>query len=157
MKDLIWAILLLVVALGITAWYKSSQKSKGNIIDRKKDFAEYAEIFTIRKITDEEFAEAVKKADFKGTLNTTVTGDTGKLFLEQGKYYKARIAHTQQNEASSVYRFEFLSWTSKHGAPSYSIEMNKLMTKVEKMFLEIDPNAQVASVKNEIKTDRSLF
>ena len=61
MKDLIWAILLLVVALGITAWYKSSQKSKGNIIDRKKDFAEYAEIFTIRKITDEEFRQILSK------------------------------------------------------------------------------------------------
>ena len=158
MKDIIWAVVILVIALGVSAWYKASQKSKGNIIDRAKDFAEYAEIFTLRPITDEEFMEAIRKANFRATNNTKVSrGESGAVYLEVGSYFKSKITPKETTEDKSVYRYEFISWSSKHGKPEHDIEMNKQMTMVEKMFLDLDPGTQVASVKNEIKTKRSLI
>ena len=158
MKDIIWAVVILVIALGVSAWYKASQKSKGNIIDRAKDFAEYAEIFTLKPITDEEFMAAIKKANFPAVNNTKVSrAESGAIYLEVGSYFKSKITPKEKTEDKSVYRYEFISWSSKHGKPEHDIEMNRQMTSVEKMFLDLDPNTQVATVKNEIKTKRDLF
>ncbi|MGN0550348.1 MAG: hypothetical protein ACI4I4_00710 [Acutalibacteraceae bacterium] len=44
-----------------------------------------------------------------------------------------------------------------NGRPSFENEMNMLLTMVEKMFVQLDPNAQVSTVKNEITTKRSIF
>ena len=65
-KEVIIAVVFIIAAIAISAWYKSSQKSKGNIIDRPRDFAEYAEIFTIRPVTDQEFFDAVNRSGIKG-------------------------------------------------------------------------------------------
>ena len=43
------------------------------------------------------------------------------------------------------------------GRPSFENEMNMLLTTVEKMFVQLDPNTQVSTVKNEITTKRSIF
>ena len=157
-KEIIIAVVFIVIAIAISAWYKSSQKSKGNIIDRPKDFAEYAEIFTIRPVTDQEFFDAVNRSGIKSMYpGMKIAGNTGAMYLEVGSYFKAKISHKEQTEDHSVYRFEFISWSSKHGTPEHDIEMNAVETKVEKMFLDLDPNAQVATVKNEVKTKRSLI
>lgn len=74
-----------------------------------------------------------------------------------GIYFSASIRCMEQTEINSVYRFEFDSWKTKYGRPSFENEMNMLLTMVEKMFVQLDPNAQVSTVKNEITTKRSIF
>lgn len=155
MGEIILAVLLIVAAVGFSAWWKGRLIGQGKIIRRANDFVEYAEIFTVRPISDEEYAAALKALDLKKTC-TSLEGNT-KAVKFTGTYFSASIRCVKQTETSSVYRFEFDSWKTKYGRPSLENEMNMLLTMVEKMFVQLDPNTQVSTVKNEIKTKRSIF
>lgn len=155
MGEIIAAVVLIVVAIGFSAWWKGRLVGQGKIIQRASDFVEYAEIFTIRPITNEEYATALKALDLKKT-GVSLEGNT-KVVKFSGIYFSASIHCVEQTEISSVYRFEFGSWKVKYGKASFENEMNMLLTMVEKMFVQLDPNAQVSTVKNEIKTKRSIF
>ena len=128
---------------------------QGKIIQRAKDFVEYAEIFTTRPIANEEYVAALKALDLKKT-GTSLEGNT-KAVKFTGIYFSASIRCVEQTDTNSVYRFEFDSWKTKYGRPSFENEMNMLLTTVEKMFVQLDPNTQVSTVKNEITTKRSIF
>lgn len=151
---IIAAILLVIGGIALSAWYKSKLMGEGKIVERSKDFAEFKEIFIMRPISDRELADAVKAADFKTNTKATVSGNTGAMSFSVGEYFKAVLKNTENSAERSVYEFEFISWKSQYGSPSYANEMNVLMTAVEKMILGLDPNAQVSSVKNEVKTKR---
>ena len=155
MGGIIAAVVLIVVAIGFSAWWKGRLIGQGKIIQRASDFVEYAEIFTIRPIPNEEYAAALKALDLKKT-GTSLEGNT-KAVKFSGIYFSASIRCVEQTETNSVYRFEFDSWKTKYGRPSFENEMNMLLTAVEKMFVQLDPNAQVSTVKNEITTKRSIF
>ncbi len=155
MGEIIAAVVLIVVVIGFSAWWKGRLVGQGKIIQRASDFVEYAEIFTVRPIPNEEYAAALKALDLKKTT-TSLEGNT-KTVKFSGIYFSASIHCVEQTETSSVYRFEFDSWKVKYGKASFENEMNMLLTMVEKMFVQLDPNAQVSTVKNEIKTKRSIF
>ena len=148
MGGIIAAVVLIVVAIGFSAWWKGRLIGQGKIIQRASDFVEYAEIFTVRPIPNEEYAAALKALDLKKT-GTSLEGNT-KAVKFTGAYFSASIRCV-------VYRFEFDSWKTKYGRPSFENEMNMLLTTVEKMFVQLDPNTQVSTVKNEITTKRSIF
>lgn len=155
MGEIILAVLLIVAAVGFSAWWKGRLIGQGKIIRRASDFVEYAEIFTVRSISDEEYVAALKALDLKKTC-TSLEGNT-KAVKFTGTYFSASIRCVEQTETSSVYRFEFDSWKTKYGRPSLENEMNMLLTMVEKMFVRLDPNTQVSTVKNEITTKRNIF
>ena len=141
----------------IFAWLKARKKNKVNITARPDDFVEYAEIFTLKPVTDQEFYAAVKKADFPSVIGTKISGNTGRMYLESELGFKSRITHKEQTEDKSVYRFEFINWQSKSGKPEHETEMNRQMTMVENMFLDLDPNTRLATEKNDVKTKRTLI
>ena len=60
MGGIIAAVVLIVVAIGFSAWWKGRLIGQGKIIQRAKDFVEYAEIFTTRPIANEEYVAALK-------------------------------------------------------------------------------------------------
>ena len=60
MGGIIAVVVLLVAVIGFSAWWKGRLIGQGKIIQRASDFVEYAEIFTIRPIPNEEYAAAVK-------------------------------------------------------------------------------------------------
>lgn len=155
MGGIIAAVVLIVVAIGFSAWWKGRLIGQGKIIQRAKDFVEYAAIFTTRPIANEEYVAALKALDLKKT-GVSLEGNT-KAVKFSGIYFSASIHCVEQTEANSVHRFEFDSWKVKYGSPSFENEMNMLLTMVEKMFVQLDPNAQVSTVKNEIKTKRGIL
>ena len=155
MGGIIAAVVLLVAVIGFSAWWKGRLIGQGKIIQRAKDFVEYAEIFTTRPIANEEYVAALKALDLKKT-GVSLEGNT-KAVKFSGIYFSASIRCVEQTDTNSVYRFEFDSWKTKYGRPSFENEMNMLLTAVEKMFVQLDPNAQVSTVKNEITTKRSIF
>ena len=67
MGGIIAAVVLIVVAIGFSAWWKGRLIGQGKIIQRAKDFVEYAEIFTTRPIANEEYVAALKALDLKKT------------------------------------------------------------------------------------------
>lgn len=75
MGGIIAAVVLIVVAIGFSAWWKGRLIGQGKIIQRASDFVEYAEIFTVRPIPNEEYAAALKALDLKKT-GTSLEGNT---------------------------------------------------------------------------------
>ena len=63
MGGIIAAVVLIVVAIGFSAWWKGRLIGQGKIIQRASDFVEYAEIFTVRPIRNEEYVAALKALD----------------------------------------------------------------------------------------------
>ncbi len=102
---------------------------QGNIIQRASKFVEYAAIYTIRPITNEQYAAALKALDLKKT-GTSPEGNT-KAVKFSCSYFSASIRCVEQTEINSVYRFEFDSW-KKYGRASFENEKNMLLTMAEK-------------------------
>lgn len=74
MDEIIVAVILIVVVIGFSAWWKGRLIGQGKIIQRASDFVEYAEIFTVRPIPNEEYATALKALDLKKT-GTSLEGE----------------------------------------------------------------------------------
>lgn len=151
-------VLLLIAAacLGGGIWYKSNLLSKGKIINRPKDFVEYAELFTLKPITKEQFIAAVE-TQIKPNTRARAEGNSNLITMSLGIDITAELKLIEHTEEKSVYRFNFTHWKSKHGSPENVTEMNILLTTVEKMFIGIDPNTQVSTVRIDVKTKRSFI
>ena len=94
MGGIIAAVVLLVAVIGFSAWWKGRLIGQGKIIQRASDFVEYAEIFTIRPIPNEEYAAALKALDLKKT-GTSLEGNT-KAVKFTGAYFSASIRCVEQ-------------------------------------------------------------
>ena len=106
---------------------------------------------------NEQFAAAVETANLTAGTASKMQGNSGRIDFQAGINYSAVLYRVEQTAEKSVYCFKFTKWRSQHGAPVCADAMNTLLTSVEKMFLGIDPNTQVTTVKNDIKTKRHLF
>lgn len=115
MGEIIVAIILIIAAIGFSAWWKGRLIGQGKIIQCTSNFVEYAEIFTVRPIPNEEYAAALKALDLKKTT-TSLEGNTKNVKFS-GIYFSASLYCVEQTETNSVYRFEFDSWKTKYGRP----------------------------------------
>ena len=99
MGGIIAAVVLIVVAIGFSAWWKGRLIGQGKIIQRASDFVEYAEIFTVRPIPNEEYAAALKALDLKKT-GTSLEGNT-KAVKFTGIYFSASIRCVEQTRQTA--------------------------------------------------------
>lgn len=142
------AILLLVCALILGGLffvgYKRTKnlKDSGKIIDRRHNFMEYAEYFTLRDLTPQEYLAALKQWG----LTECGRGNTGELKL-RGSDFEAELLWLDSPEKVSKFCFRFLSWKTRDGMSTSLLEQNMLLTKTEKMFLSLDPAVQVSYQK----------
>ena len=63
----------------------------------------------------------------------------------------------KEDDGKSVYYFSFNHFKSNNGTPEGSLDANKLLTSLEKMFLEFDPNTQVHNEAVDFKTKHHFF
>ena len=68
--------------------------------------------------------------------------------------WTAQLYRLSGDESQVTYRFEFTKWRD---ALSNASLMNMLMTAIEKLFLELDPNTQVRTVPLDVKTKHSFL
>ena len=151
------AIALVAVCFVLNAKHRGELLSAGVILQRQRDFVEYADTFTLATISNEQFAAAVETANLTAGTASKMQGNSGRIDFQAGVNYSAVLYRVEQTAEKSVYCFKFTKWRSQHGAPVCADAMNTLLTSVEKMFLGIDPNTQVTTVKSDIKTKRHLF
>lgn len=155
------AILIGVAILAAAIWYglkKNRQLvGEGKIISRKPDFAESAEIFTLNVPDFSLVTEGVKSFNY-GEIGTDLKGSsTEQRFNFTASSWGAKLFRTSGEEEPAEYRFEFTNWSTRNGIPTCALQMNMLLTAVEKLFLSIDGNAQVRSRPLELKTKHHLF
>ena len=94
--ELLQKVVLIVVAIGFSAWWKGRLIGQGKIIQRAKDFVEYAEIFTTRPIANEGVCRSLKSIGFKET-GVSLEGNT-KAVKFSGIYFSASIHCVEQTE-----------------------------------------------------------
>lgn len=147
------------IAIGVVIGLKlrGEQKDlieKGYIVKRDSKFAERGTEFCARIGTKNKLAEAFAANSFP----CEVSGTTSQAQFN-GKKYTARLFSTCFDEASgtAVYRFEFTSWKTYKGMYEDSIGMNRLMTLIENIFLNLDPNTAVKNYPLNLKVKHKLF
>ena len=155
------AIIIVAIVVGISIFYVMTMNKagkemldNGSVIKRPGGFYSKAEIFTLRRITSEEFNKAAEGINFP-------VPSSGKTYdaVFTGAGFEARLKMVQESETQCVYRFVFTRWKSRNGNPDISdlLTMNQLLTAVEKVFLKLDPGTQVRTEEVERKTSPSFL
>ena len=152
---MIWIVLLIVAAvMGVVIYFAMKSHNKmvadGKIISRRTNFMESAEEFTLSAVYPAQVTEAVKAIDY-AEMRTKMQGSN------EQQLFKFTGSTLRDNGTQVVYRFEFTNWKTHNGMPQDGLNMNKLTTAVEKIFLSLDPNTQVRTVPLEFKTKHSIL
>ena len=146
-------VVLLIGATLLTERGKKKLAGKGMIIQRDKKFMENAEIFTLKPISGNQLTEGLRKVNSETKVG--IEGSVSRGYrLDGGSWSKwtARLTCQQMDQTQSVFRFTFTEWKTDGGNAEDDISMNIVLTAVEKMFLEMDPNTRVQTVPVEYHT-----
>ena len=159
---MIWFILLIgggILAACIYFGMRQHNKlvGEGKIISRRTDFMESAEVFTLRAVDPGKVTEDIKAMDY-ADMHTSMKGSSERqAFRFEGSGWTAQLAKQDGEEGKSVYRFEFTGWKTRNGLAQDALNMNKLLTAVEKLFVSLDPDTQVTAVPLELQTKHSFL
>ena len=159
---MIWIVLLIVAAvMGVVIYFAMKSHNKmvadGKIISRRTNFMENAEEFTLTVVEPERVTEAVRAMSYADMHTKMQCSNEQQLFKFTGSTWSAQLHKLRDNGTQVVYRFEFINWKTHNGMPQDGLNMNKLTTAVEKIFLSLDPNTQVRTVPLEFKTKHSIL
>lgn len=158
------AIITIVIIIGlfIAAIFVGLSMNKklvasGEIINRGTKFMEKAEIFTLNEPDPAEVSICVKSYTVyqKGVSMRGSTED--QIYSFKGSSWEAVLKETGVSDGKSVYRFEFTSWKTRDGMAQDSLNMNRLLTSVEKMFASFDPSTIVRTEAVDFKIKSSIF
>jgi len=160
MEYAITGIIVAVLVVGII-WACLARKKlldNGEIIKRKMNFMKMAEVFTLITPDPHTVVEKIKSFPVIGKT-VAAQWDEAKQYFEFN-YYKswtASMKKIKEDDGKSVYYFSFNHFKSNNGTPEGSLDANKLLTSLEKMFLEFDPNTQVHNEAVDFKTKHHFF
>ena len=148
---MIWAILgigIVIVALCIvfTNLKQKRLMKEGKIIARAPDFPEYAEEFMLAGDSAGQVADRVRALPF-GEMAVSFAESAGEKYVFTGNGWFGCLSRIIQAEAG--YRFEFTEWKTNNGIIQDAMNMNRLLTALERVFLEIDPQVTISAAKAE--------
>lgn len=155
-------ILLIIVIIGGMIWYNSQKTqrltSEGKIIKRGGLFYQEGEEFTIAEYNPTLVTKKIQGLSYS-EMHVSMSGNSEQqVFHFKGPTFEAQLSLREHDQSRAVYGFNFTRWKTNHNGSVYSVyEMNMLLTAIEKMFLSIDPTAQVRNWKMETKTKPRLF
>ena len=153
--------LIVAAVMGVVIYFAMKSHNKmvadGKIISRRTNFMESAEEFTLSAVYPAQVTEAVKAIDYAEMRTKMQGSNEQQLFKFTGSTWSAQLHKLRDNGTQVVYRFEFTNWKTHNGMPQDGLNMNKLTTAVEKIFLSLDPNTQVRTVPLEFKTKHSIL
>lgn len=158
-------VMIILISAGIfgCSIYLSKRKneqllSEGKIVEREKDFMEKAEEFSLTVKEPSQVAEGVRKISYSEMSVTMKADSEGQSFHFSNTWgWNARLYYKGKDGEKSVYCFEFLNWKTKDYMIQGGLYMSMLLTAIEKMFLDIDPNTQVTTRHLNTKTKHSFF
>ncbi|MBR3382254.1 MAG: hypothetical protein IKG85_04370 [Clostridia bacterium] len=157
---MIWILLAMALIIGgsvISSVYNSKLKNDGRISERKKNFAEYKEVFSAHGISRDRLAEVFRSSEFRTNTKTEVTCSSESVSFRADGCFSAVLRTVQTADAESVFEFGFVDWVGSYGSPSFPNEMNALVTAVERVMLELDPATKISLTKNDLAEKKLLF
>lgn len=164
-KKIMWlAILISVGAVAIGLFFGLRQgkvnrqlMDEGRIVQRKYVITEQAEEFTLRGADFARVLQGIQNADLRGSGVSVQKNDANQVLFFNGSNWKAEMYRKNDIGDQNVWYFHFTNWKTYRGMAQEHIPMNILITAIEKMFLSIDPAAQVKNVPIKVKTKPSFF
>lgn len=157
-------IILVVIAIGIGLAIGLKQRQgtqqlmqDGRILKRDITFVETAEIFTLSGAEFNSVVEAIRNTDLSGTGASADQNLEKQAVLFKGSDWSAQLYRMENDGDKAVYCFNFLKWQTYRGMPQNHVPMNLLLTAIEKMFLQLDPNAQVQASRMKSSSRPNFF
>ena len=140
---------------------KRSQQlmESGKIIRRQMNFWENAEYF----LTAAPYAQlraAVMSTDFSdcGIAVTPDLNGQAQILFRCRHGWNALLRWQGSRDGQSLYMFHFPAWRrSRYGAPYGVNQMNMAETRLERIFLNLDPETRVESRRLQVKTRTSFI
>lgn len=156
---LLFIAMLLIVAVYGSYNYKKIRQlaANGDVIQREEYFWENTE-YLYSGATYGEVMDAINRADFSAcrvTITPNYEGSKICAFVAEGRFSAALVYHGEEN-GEHIYEFSVLSWKPDRLATA-SVQMNGLLTILEKIFLSIDPDTEVEIQTNDVKTKTSFL
>ena len=154
-------ILIVFAVVFVVIFLVMKQKSdrlfeEGKTIKRKDLFYEKRHIFTVKNAP---WDLVVKKATSLNIPEAKVTvypnnGGYREILYKSAYSWNAKLDQIEEGEDANVYQFEFSEYIARSGGLPNMIPMNVMQTAIEKMFLELDPQATVEAheIKRKTKT-----
>lgn len=158
------AIIIGFVLLGYVIYKNVKQErqmtSEGKIINRSHRFIEQAEDFTI--ICDDPAIVSGKLGALPfSEMNVKMTANGQQAFqfsfTHPSGNWTAVLRRMDAPAGQLAYSFNFTHWKVSDLGVIGELQMNMLLTAIEKMFLSIDPNTQVKTRLLETKTSHKFF
>jgi hypothetical protein len=163
MGSLVVIILISVAIIGVAAYFGQQRVnrliSEGKMIKRDGEFWNFAEIFTISSVDYDRVLAEINNTDFSEFKVTMYPNNGGnkQVVFKSSYEWNAEILFLDESNGKYRYRFDFTAWNTHRGLPLRSDTMNMMETKVEKMFLKLDPQAKVDTEEMKLKTKTRLF
>jgi hypothetical protein len=132
-------------------------KADGKIINRDPSFVESAQIFTLSSISKDTLVTALKNEGlpFNG-LEWKTSGDSFGFSYNRWTAQMVKLDCEATN--LSRYKFSFTGWqTMSHGTIIDIMQMNQLLTAIEKAFIKLDQNTKVKTERIKVNTNSSIF
>ena len=100
------AIALVAVCFVLNAKHRGELLSAGVILQRQRDFVEYAETFTLAPISNEQFAAAVETANLTAGTASKMQGNSGRIDFQAGGEHFLMVV--KNRTVQPVFLFHFL-------------------------------------------------
>ena len=157
--ELLWVVLIsgVIIAAAVGVGLKRNKRliEEGKIIKRDISFIECAEIFVLKNADFEAVLSKLRESILDEKLSWSKR--EGGVVFKSGHGWTAQLTLNEQNADTYEYCFLFSAWQTRKGMPIGAETMNMLLTSVEKAFLSIDPDTQVNSVRQKLKTKTSFL
>lgn len=157
---MVYIIIIAAIVIGLVIGLKKREEAnayieEGRMIKRDSDFVEMEEIFTLSGADADKVIECFNQVDYSGIgLTEGKSNNQGSFIFKSGSNWGAQINRLEDEGEKQVYSFCFTHWRTYKGLKMNLVEMNLLVTAVEKTFLSIDPNVTVKTSK--MKTHRKM-
>jgi hypothetical protein len=161
-----WVLVILIsaaiigIAVAVGANKRKGLIDSGRMIARPNNFIETKEIFSLQSVDFMQIVEALQKTDLSDVRLTGMKYNAAEKRVNfSGSYGWTAILYALQSDEPGIdkYNFNFTHWNSRNSVPQGAVEMNILLTQIEKIFVSLDPNTKVNTERMTLKTKTKFF
>ena len=155
---------LMIPGVGILVYFlaapavkaASRLESDGKIVTRNPDFVETAQIFKLSKVSIAEITTMLKKEGLPFSGLEWRTSDDAMGFQYNG--WTAQFYKVDSDDEHDRYRFNFTQWqTVRYSIVTDIVQMNQLLTAIEKALIKLDPSTKVQTERLKHRTSNRFF
>lgn len=139
-------IAAVVIGVGVSIAKMNRLKGEGKFVNRDMNFQDYDYTFTIKRTSYETVEAEVNQLDLSDVkIEDSFYKYKGQpiIILRSSYGWNAQLDLVGEDAEKSQYRFGFPLYSTNKGTVKHAMEMNVMLTLIEKMFLKLDPDADV--------------